>query len=287
MGLNNRIHASARLTIVEGTAHQAHGARVARSGNGLAGAPHRSNLEARDEWRKKVGLKSRNNNEIDIESTIIGYHFWLGSYSITGISITQSVGPMAKISSNTACNNVQHLKVSASRMKNDFVHVAPSTGLTVCHSVTPIINDILDYLGANFTQNSRNIVFQSWNCFTLWATASIFSGVRTVRALGPLLSSTNIPFSRTFLTNLRIAPSVGALSRPILQFRRHSTDFENKFLKFQNALQEKTCCFVPRTIKNEQVNKSVHWFAGNEDDISVLFIHKPVDYASLVTKRML
>ncbi|EGI68522.1 hypothetical protein G5I_02808 [Acromyrmex echinatior] len=46
------------------------------------------------------------------------------------------------------------LKVSASRMKNDFVHVAPSTGLTVCHSVTPIINDILDYLGANFTQNS-------------------------------------------------------------------------------------------------------------------------------------
>ncbi|EGI70465.1 hypothetical protein G5I_00757 [Acromyrmex echinatior] len=37
------------------------------------------------------------------------------------------------------------LKVSASRMKNDFVHVAPSTGLTVCHSVTPIINDILDY----------------------------------------------------------------------------------------------------------------------------------------------
>ncbi|EGI61417.1 hypothetical protein G5I_10325 [Acromyrmex echinatior] len=71
------------------------------------------------------------------------------------------------------------LKVSASRMKNDFVHVAPSTGLTVCHSVTPIINDILDYLGANFTQNSRNI-----------------------------MSSTNIPFSRTFLTNLRIAPSV-------------------------------------------------------------------------------
>ncbi|EGI61750.1 hypothetical protein G5I_09966 [Acromyrmex echinatior] len=70
------------------------------------------------------------------------------------------------------------LKVSASRMKNDFVHVAPSTGLTVCHSVTPIINDILDYLGANFTQNSRNI-----------------------------MSSTNIPFSRTFLTNLRIAPS--------------------------------------------------------------------------------
>ncbi|EGI65601.1 hypothetical protein G5I_05901 [Acromyrmex echinatior] len=81
-----------------------------------------------------------------------------------------------------ACFNIRvgHLllKVSASRMKNDFVHVAPSTGLTVCHSVTPIINDILDYLGANFTQNSRNI-----------------------------MSSTNIPFSRTFLTNLRIAPS--------------------------------------------------------------------------------
>ncbi|EGI63742.1 hypothetical protein G5I_07851 [Acromyrmex echinatior] len=72
----------------------------------------------------------------------------------------------------------RYLKVSASRMKNDFVHVAPSTGLTVCHSVPPIINDILDYLGANFTQNSRNI-----------------------------MSSTNIPFSRTFLTNLRIAPS--------------------------------------------------------------------------------
>ncbi|EGI66645.1 Sulfotransferase 1A1 [Acromyrmex echinatior] len=114
---------------------------------------------------------------------------------------------------------ITNLKVSASRMKNDFVHVAPSTGLTVCHSVTPIINDILDYLGANFTQNSRNIVFQSWNCLTLWATASIFSGVRTVRALGPLLSSTNIPFSRTFLTNLRIAPSVGALSRPIFLFK--------------------------------------------------------------------
>ncbi|EGI61979.1 hypothetical protein G5I_09728 [Acromyrmex echinatior] len=74
--------------------------------------------------------------------------------------------------------DVDRLKVSASRMKNDFVHVAPSTGLTVCHSVTPIINDILDYLGTNFTQNSRNI-----------------------------MSSTNIPFSRTFLTNLRIAPS--------------------------------------------------------------------------------
>ena len=46
-------------------------------------------------------------------------------------------------------------------MKNDFVHVAPSTGLTVCHSVTPISDDILNYLGANFTQNSRNVVFQS------------------------------------------------------------------------------------------------------------------------------
>ncbi|EGI66682.1 hypothetical protein G5I_04799 [Acromyrmex echinatior] len=52
-------------------------------------------------------------------------------------------------------SKLTYLKVSASRMKNDFVHVAPSTGLTVCHSVTPIINDILDYLGANFTQNSR------------------------------------------------------------------------------------------------------------------------------------
>ena len=62
---------------------------------------------------------------------------------------------------------VVKLKVSASRMKNDFVHVAPSTGLTVCHSVTPIINDILDYLGANFTQNSRNIVFQSIGLSTI------------------------------------------------------------------------------------------------------------------------
>ena len=35
---DNQIRVSARLTIVKGTAHRAHGARAARSGNGLAGA---------------------------------------------------------------------------------------------------------------------------------------------------------------------------------------------------------------------------------------------------------
>ena len=47
---DSRIHASARLTIVEGTAHRAHGAWAARSGNSLAGAPRRAlSLEARDD----------------------------------------------------------------------------------------------------------------------------------------------------------------------------------------------------------------------------------------------
>lgn len=61
-------------------------------------------------------------------------------------------------------------------MKSDFVHVAPSTGLTVCLSVTPISDDILNYLGANFTQNSRNVVFQSWNCLWIIRITSVFNG---------------------------------------------------------------------------------------------------------------